>query len=101
MISQLKKASYVPDISEVLLNTDEEEKETSLGLHSEKLAITFGLQSTNPGTPIREVKNLRVCVDCHTASKLISKVYNREIILRDRNRFHHFKDGFCSCNDFW
>lgn len=101
MICQLKKAGYVPDTSEVLLNTDEEEKETALTLHSEKLAIAFGLLSTNPGTPIRIVKNLRVCVDCHTASKLISKVYNREIIVRDRNRFHHFKDGFCSCNDFW
>lgn len=60
MISQLKKAGYVPDISEVLLNTDEEEKETSLSLHSEKLAIAFGPLSTNPGTPIRVVKNLRV-----------------------------------------
>ncbi|KAF3438175.1 hypothetical protein FNV43_RR20932 [Rhamnella rubrinervis] len=76
-------------------------KGTALSLHSEKLAIAFGLLSTNPGTPIRVIKNLRVCVDCHTASKLISKVYNREIIVRDRNRFHHFKHGFCSCNDFW
>ncbi|XP_060668677.1 pentatricopeptide repeat-containing protein At1g08070, chloroplastic [Ziziphus jujuba] len=101
MICQLKKAGYVPDTSEVFLNTDEEEKEAALSLHSEKLAIAFGLLSTNPGTSIRVVKNLRVCVDCHTASKLISKVYNREIIVRDRNRFHHFKEGFCSCNDFW
>ncbi|PRQ46486.1 putative tetratricopeptide-like helical domain, DYW domain-containing protein [Rosa chinensis] len=101
MISRLKKAGYVPQKSEVLFDMDEEEKETALSLHSEKLAIAFGLISTNPGTPIRVVKNLRVCSDCHTATKLISKVYNREIIVRDRNRFHQFKDGSCSCKDFW
>ncbi|AES91967.1 hypothetical protein MTR_4g122040 [Medicago truncatula] len=24
---------------------------------------------------------------------------HHEKIARDRNHFHHFKDGFCSCND--
>ncbi|KAL6274750.1 hypothetical protein ACE6H2_025442 [Prunus campanulata] len=101
MIERLKKAGYVPEKSEVLLDIDEEEKETALSLHSEKLAIAFGLISTNPGTTIRVVKNLRVCSDCHTATKIISKLYNREIIVRDRNRFHRFQDGSCSCKDFW
>ncbi|KAK6941594.1 Pentatricopeptide repeat [Dillenia turbinata] len=101
MICRLKHAGYVPDKSEVLFDLDEEEKENAISLHSEKLAIAFGLISTSPGTPIRVVKNLRVCGDCHTATKFISKVYNREIIVRDRNRFHHFKDGYCSCKDFW
>lgn len=101
MIERLKKAGYVPEKSEVLLDIDEEEKETALSVHSEKLAIAFGLISTNPGTTIRVVKNLRVCSDCHTATKIISKVYNREIIVRDRNRFHRFQDGSCSCKDFW
>ncbi|XP_008242743.1 PREDICTED: pentatricopeptide repeat-containing protein At1g08070, chloroplastic-like [Prunus mume] len=101
MIERLKKAGYVPEKSEVLLDIDEEEKETALCVHSEKLAIAFGLISTNPGTTIRVVKNLRVCSDCHTATKIISKVYNREIIVRDRNRFHRFQDGSCSCKDFW
>uniref|UniRef100_A0A6V7QRD0 DYW domain-containing protein n=1 Tax=Ananas comosus var. bracteatus TaxID=296719 RepID=A0A6V7QRD0_ANACO len=41
---------------------------------------------------IRVVKNLRVCNDCHEAIKLISKITNREIIVRDNNRFHCFKD---------
>ncbi|KAK9943642.1 hypothetical protein M0R45_009245 [Rubus argutus] len=27
--------------------------------------------------------------------------YNREIIVRDRARFHRFKEGFCSCRDYW
>ncbi|XP_058074608.1 pentatricopeptide repeat-containing protein At1g08070, chloroplastic-like [Magnolia sinica] len=101
MVQLLKVAGYVPNKSEVLFDMDEEEKENALCRHSEKLAIAFGLISTSPGTTIRVVKNLRVCNDCHTATKLISKVYNREIIVRDRNRFHHFKDGSCSCKDFW
>ncbi|WRX33516.1 Pentatricopeptide repeat - like 10 [Theobroma cacao] len=98
---QMKRAGYVPSTSEVMLDIDEEDKEDNLNRHSEKLAIAFALINTPPGTPIRIVKNLRVCNDCHSATKLISKIYNREIIARDRNRFHHFKDGLCSCKDFW
>ncbi|KAK7260882.1 hypothetical protein RIF29_27181 [Crotalaria pallida] len=77
----------------VLLDIDEEEKEDALHKHNEKLAIAFALLKTKPGTPIRIVKNLRVCEDCHCATKFISKVYDRDIIVRDRNRFHHFKNG--------
>ncbi|KAG9452809.1 hypothetical protein H6P81_005713 [Aristolochia fimbriata] len=33
--------------------------------------------------------------------KLISKIYNRKIIVRDHYRFHHFDQGRCSCKDFW
>ncbi|XP_061345232.1 pentatricopeptide repeat-containing protein At1g08070, chloroplastic [Gastrolobium bilobum] len=97
----LEEAGFMPDTSEVLYDMDEEWKEGALSQHSEKLAIAFGLISTEPGTTIRIVKNLRVCGNCHSATKLISKIFNREIIARDRNRFHHFKDGFCSCNDCW
>ncbi|KAF3447130.1 hypothetical protein FNV43_RR12310 [Rhamnella rubrinervis] len=98
---KMKMAGYVPSTSEVLLDIDEEDKEDALNRHSEKLAIAFALLNTPPGAPIRIVKNLRVCSDCHAASKFISKIYNREIVVRDRNRFHHFKDGVCSCRDFW
>ncbi|XP_022732209.1 pentatricopeptide repeat-containing protein At4g21065-like [Durio zibethinus] len=98
---EMKRVGYVPSTSEVMLDIDEEDKEDNLNRHSEKLAIAFALINTPAGTPIRIVKNLRVCNDCHSASKLISKIYNREIIARDRNRFHHFKDGLCSCKDFW
>ncbi|OAY47120.1 hypothetical protein MANES_06G053800v8 [Manihot esculenta] len=97
----LKKAGFVPDTSEVLYDMDEEWKEGALSHHSEKLAIAFGLISTKPRTTIRIIKNLRVCGNCHSATKLISKIFNREIIARDRNRFHHFKDGSCSCKDYW
>ncbi|CAN1821458.1 Pentatricopeptide repeat-containing protein ELI1, chloroplastic [Linum perenne] len=69
--------------------------------HSEKLAMAFGLLRTKPGETLLVWKNLRVCKDCHEVSKLISKVYEREIIVRDRYRFHHFKMGECSCKDYW
>lgn len=102
MTAKLKIAGYFPEFGEVLLDIDDEEdKETALSKHSEKLAIAFGLMNTAPGTPIRIVKNLRVCGDCHQATKFISKVYDREIIVRDRIRYHHFKNGICSCKDYW
>ncbi|KAL4191411.1 hypothetical protein AMTRI_Chr07g29760 [Amborella trichopoda] len=101
MSNRLKEAGHVANTSVVLLNIEEEERETTLTYHTEKLAIAFGLISTAPCTPIRIVKNLRVCDDCHSATKLISKIYGREIIVRDRNRYHHFKEGSCSCRDYW
>ncbi|KAK8971316.1 Pentatricopeptide repeat-containing protein [Platanthera guangdongensis] len=101
MSVKLKVAGYVPDFGEALVDVDDEDKETALSRHSEKLAIAFGLLNTTPGTLIRVVKNLRVCLDCHRATKFISKVYGREIVVRDRIRFHHFRDGSCSCGDYW
>uniref|UniRef100_A0A1D1XS08 Pentatricopeptide repeat-containing protein At5g66520 n=1 Tax=Anthurium amnicola TaxID=1678845 RepID=A0A1D1XS08_9ARAE len=101
MTERFKAQGYVPSTSHVLHDTSEEDKEQALCHHSEKLAIAFGLISTEPGTPLRIFKNLRACEDCHLATKLVSKAYNREIVVRDRHRFHHFKHGACSCNDFW
>lgn len=98
---RMRKEGYVPDTSCVLHNVDEDEKEMLLCGHSEKLAIAFGILNTPPGSTIRVAKNLRVCNDCHMATKFISKIEGREIILRDVRRFHHFKDGFCSCGDYW
>ncbi|KAL5578458.1 hypothetical protein UlMin_020157 [Ulmus minor] len=98
---RMKKEGYVPDTSCVLHNVDEEEKESLLCGHSEKLAIAFGILNTPPGTTIRVAKNLRVCNDCHAVSKFISKILDREIILRDVRRFHHFRNGTCSCGDYW
>ncbi|KAJ4968562.1 hypothetical protein NE237_015263 [Protea cynaroides] len=101
MSKKLKQVGYVADTSTVLLNIDEEEKETALSYHSEKLAMAFGLISTTPSATIRIMKNLRVCEDCHAATKLLSKIYRRVIIVRDRIRFHHFSEGSCSCRDYW
>ncbi|XWS67425.1 hypothetical protein CRYUN_Cryun04dG0005500 [Craigia yunnanensis] len=98
---RLKLEGYAPHTANVLADIEEEEKENALSYHSEKIAIAFLLLKTAPRTPIRVVKNLRVCADCHLAIKLISKVFEREIIVRDRSRFHHFRDGSCSCRDYW
>ncbi|GAB2275035.1 hypothetical protein Dimus_009803 [Dionaea muscipula] len=98
---RLKGAGFVPDTESVLHDLNEEDMEDSLCNHSERLAIAFGLISTPPGTTLRIIKNLRACVNCHSAAKFISKLENREIIVRDVNRFHHFKDGVCSCADYW
>ncbi|KAJ8626448.1 hypothetical protein MRB53_019755 [Persea americana] len=101
MCQRVKLAGHVSGTAEVLFDIEEEEKEHSLLLHSEKLAIAFGLMSTSPGLQIRIVKNLRVCNDCHSFIKVISKVFDREIVARDQSRFHHFRQGSCSCMDFW
>lgn len=101
MKSIREEGSYVPDTDFMLLDVEEEEKERALYYHSEKLAIAFGLISTPPSATIRVIKNLRVCGDCHSAIKCISKLTQREIVLRDANRFHHFRNGTCSCGDYW
>uniref|UniRef100_A0A0D6QXP7 DYW domain-containing protein n=1 Tax=Araucaria cunninghamii TaxID=56994 RepID=A0A0D6QXP7_ARACU len=99
--SEMKTAGYIPNTIPVLHDVEAEDKELFVCQHSEKLAIAFGLLKTPPGTIIRVVKNLRVCGDCHSAAKFISKIVAREIIVRDANRYHHFKDGQCSCGDYW
>ncbi|XWS13685.1 hypothetical protein CRYUN_Cryun36dG0059200 [Craigia yunnanensis] len=55
--------------------------------------MVFGLISTNQGMPIQVVKNLRICSDCHSFAKLVSKIYDRELIVRDNNGFHFFCRG--------
>ncbi|GKU96242.1 hypothetical protein SLEP1_g9497 [Rubroshorea leprosula] len=96
-----RKSGYVPNYSPVLIDIEDDEKERHLWVHSERLALGFGLFRTPPGSDIRIIKNLRICVDCHATMKLISKILQRDIVIRDMNRFHHFQDGICSCGDYW
>ncbi|EOY05819.1 Pentatricopeptide repeat superfamily protein [Theobroma cacao] len=98
---RLQQYGHNPRTKEVLFDIDEEEKEDALTYHSERLAIAFALIASDSTAPIRIIKNLRVCIDCHESTKLISVIYGREIVVRDRNRFHHFKEGTCSCLDYW
>lgn len=99
--TEMKLQGYVPDTKVVLYELDKNEKEKIVLGHSEKLALAFGLINTKNGDTIRITKNLRLCEDCHAVNKFISKFANREIIVRDVNRFHHFRDGVCSCADYW
>ena len=101
LVGKMKEAGYVPETDSALHDVEEEDKEYHLAVHSEKLAIVFAILNTKPGTPIRVTKNLRICSDCHIAAKLISKITDRYIIIRDTNRFHHFENGVCSCGDYW
>ncbi|XP_057958569.1 pentatricopeptide repeat-containing protein At4g32450, mitochondrial [Malania oleifera] len=98
---QMKEAGYVPETRFVLHDIDQESKEEALLAHSERLAVSFGLITSPVRAPMRIIKNLRVCGDCHNALKIISKIVGRELIIRDAKRFHHFKDGLCSCRDYW
>ncbi|EOA12984.1 hypothetical protein CARUB_v10025969mg [Capsella rubella] len=100
LIRMAKDLGYVEDKSCVFQDMEETAKERALHQHSEKLAIAFSVWR-NVGGNIRILKNLRVCVDCHSWIKIVSRVINREIICRDSKRFHHFRDGSCSCGDYW
>eukprot|EP00257_Ricinus_communis_P017145 XP_015575520.1 pentatricopeptide repeat-containing protein At3g46790, chloroplastic [Ricinus communis] len=99
--TEMKEKGYVPQTKVVLYDLDAEEKEQIVLGHSEKLAVAFGLINTNSRETIRITKNLRLCEDCHSFTKLISKFTNKEILVKDVNRFHHFRDGVCSCGDYW
>lgn len=98
-----KFIGYTKDESLVAVSgsSSEDFLEKSSAYHSEKLAIAFGLATTPDGTSLRIVKNLRVCRDCHSFTKFVSRAYSRDLIVRDRVRYHHFRDGLCSCGDYW
>ncbi|KAL5198107.1 hypothetical protein ABZP36_001619 [Zizania latifolia] len=98
---RLAEAGYVPDVSSVLHDIGDEEKVHAIKVHSERLAIAYGFMVVEAGSPIRIVKNLRVCGDCHEFSKMVTVIFDREIIVRDGSRFHHMKHGKCSCLDYW
>ncbi|XP_076925833.1 pentatricopeptide repeat-containing protein At3g26782, mitochondrial-like [Bidens hawaiensis] len=98
---KVQEAGYVPNMTSVLHDIDCEEKEITLKIHSEKLAVAYAVMNSVPGSTIQVIKNLRICGDCHETIKLIAKIVNQEIVVRDSKRFHHFRDGFCSCGDYW
>ncbi|XP_062120199.1 pentatricopeptide repeat-containing protein At3g49170, chloroplastic [Humulus lupulus] len=101
LASKIKELGFVPNTDLVLHDVKEEQKERYLFQHSEKIAVAFGLINTSKSKPVRVFKNLRICGDCHSAIKYISVATEREIVVRDSNRFHHIKNGNCSCNDYW
>ncbi|CAN1281920.1 Pentatricopeptide repeat-containing protein At1g20230 [Linum perenne] len=98
---EMQKSGYLPHTDFVLQDVEEHDKEEMLCDHSEKLAVALGLVNTSSGFPLQVIKNLRICGDCHVVIKFISSFEKREIFVRDTNLFHHFKDGTCSCGDYW
>lgn len=100
LMEEIEKLGYIHGAKCFLPDIDKEENKSS-GCHSEKLAIAFGLISTSSSICLQVVQGHRVCDDCHGVIKMIAKVTKREIVLRDANRFHHFRHGSCSCGDYW
>ncbi|MQL86148.1 hypothetical protein Taro_018677 [Colocasia esculenta] len=101
LVEEMKVAGYEPDVACVLHDVEEEDKAQILNLHSEKLAVAYGIMKVEAGRPIQVTKNLRICNDCHCAFKFLSQICGRRIVVRDANRFHHFSEGACSCRDYW
>ncbi|CAB83139.1 putative protein [Arabidopsis thaliana] len=75
IMQRLREAGYVTDTKEVLLDLNEKDKEIALSYHSEKLAIAFCLMKTRPGTPVRIIKNLRICGDCHLTGLALAEIF--------------------------
>ncbi|KAG7545363.1 Pentatricopeptide repeat [Arabidopsis suecica] len=92
---------YVPESKLALHDVDKESKDENLFNHNERFAFITTFLDTPARSTIRVVKNIRVCVDCHNALKLMSKIVGRELISRDAKRYHHMKDGVCSCREYW
>ncbi|KAL9329420.1 hypothetical protein ACSQ67_004423 [Phaseolus vulgaris] len=101
LLERLKGIGYMPNLSSVLYDVNDDEKKLLLMAHSEKLALAFGLLSTDAGSTIKIMKNLRICKDCHIVMCGASRLTGRKIVVRDNTRFHHFLNGACSCRNFW
>ncbi|KAF2566348.1 hypothetical protein F2Q68_00027138 [Brassica cretica] len=101
VLSKIRPLGYSPDVAGGYHDVDAEQSESNLSYHSEKLAVAYGLMKTPENSPLYVTKNVRICDDCHSAIKLISRLSNRLIVVRDSNRFHHFQNGQCSCCGYW
>ena len=95
----LKKWGHKPQIGWVLKEMSVEDMEASLCFHSEKIALAYKLLVSKPNEEIKIYNNLRMCGDCHEATKRLSKLLKRDISVRDAKVWHNFRDGQCSCND--
>ncbi|KAG8390794.1 hypothetical protein BUALT_Bualt01G0120600 [Buddleja alternifolia] len=100
LIEEMEGMGFKGHIEHDLHDVEDDYKWVLLKHHSEKLAFTFGLMCLPSYAPIRIMKNLRICGDCHEFMKVASSVTKRDIIVRDNNRFHHFREGYCSCGEF-
>lgn len=99
---EVKTLGYEPvEYMELIEDEEDEEKVFSSTIcHSEKLAIAFGLLNLPSATPIRVVKSITMCRDCHNFIRFISLLKGREIVIRDSKQLHKFLNGCCSCGGF-
>ncbi len=74
-------------------------KELFCGHLALRLAIAQNFVSTLPTTSFQLTKNKPICSVCHEGIKQLTLIRQRDIILRDSKRVHHFHHGQCSCHD--
>ncbi|KAI3713828.1 hypothetical protein L1987_72414 [Smallanthus sonchifolius] len=101
-----EEVHYAYEVRFSLHDVEEESREESLRVHSEKLAIGLVLVhdegiEKDERRLVRIFKNLRVCGDCHEFIKGLSKISKKVFLVRDANRFHKFENCECSCRDYW
>ncbi|CAF1316455.1 unnamed protein product [Rotaria magnacalcarata] len=98
--NEIIKYGHQYDSSWITRVLDEDETvESVLCGHSERLAIAWGFVANPNASKLQMVKNLRIC---DRSTKLIAAIRQCEMIVRDANRIHHFyKNGQCSCNDYF
>ncbi|KAH0971184.1 hypothetical protein GBA52_023340 [Prunus armeniaca] len=101
LLNRLQAHGYQPNLNSAAYDLGIEERKRILMSHSEKLALAYALLSTDSGSTIKIMKNIRICEDCHVFMCGASQVAGREIVVRDNMRFHHFSNGKCSCGNFW
>ncbi|CAH2070773.1 unnamed protein product [Thlaspi arvense] len=100
VMEEISGFGYSAGERNVLPDVEEEERRV-VRYHSEKLAIAYGLVNTPEWNQLQITQNHRICRDCHKVVEFISLVTGREIVVRDASRFHHFKEGKCSCGGYW
>eukprot|EP01083_Nonionella_stella_P009098 26367_1 len=99
---KLSPFNYEPDLTCITRELSKhEEADQVLLMHSEKIALVYGLIHTPKDYLLVINKNLRICNDCHNFIKLVSKMEQRSITVADANRVHVFNDGQCSCNNYY
>jgi pentatricopeptide repeat protein len=96
--SRMEQSGYAPQDNEPYCNVEVDPLSCH---HTERIAVCYGLISMCGREPIRILKNFRMCKECHSSIKFISRDKNREILISDGCTYHHFKDGSCSCGDTW
>uniref|UniRef100_A0ACD5TJQ2 Uncharacterized protein n=1 Tax=Avena sativa TaxID=4498 RepID=A0ACD5TJQ2_AVESA len=96
--SRMEQSGYAPQDNEPYCNVEVDPLSCH---HTERIAVCYGLISMCSHEPIRVLKNFRMCKECHSSIKFISRDKNRQILISDGCTYHHFNDGSCSCGDMW
>uniref|UniRef100_A0A0D9XKL2 DYW domain-containing protein n=1 Tax=Leersia perrieri TaxID=77586 RepID=A0A0D9XKL2_9ORYZ len=96
--NRMEQSGYPPQEIEPYCNAEADPLSCQ---HTERIALCFGLISVHSHDPIRISKNFRMCLECHSSIKFISRDMNREIFVSDGCTYHHFRNGACSCGDMW